>query len=468
MLNTFYFMRKFFSLIAGILIFDVLFYNHFPGLNLSIFSLLIMAMIWSDSQKRRTAKYKIWLLLSFAVACLSFAWYGDALSFIALFISFFVTAIYLQYRQLSFLTYPFLAVINFFSFPFRFFSFRKWLPVSATKAKWQNFIFLGIVPTALVLIFFSVYTTGSDLFLGFYQNLVFDLDVLQLLLLSCISFFILFNVKYLFVPRFIIAANQRLTDDFAEISRPCLFMHSFNLNYSLEKRGGEITLVLLNAMLLIFIIAYNYEQFFREQQATNLSNEIHQRIATVITSIVLAIGIILFYFRAEINFGPETRLLKKLSYIWIGLNGLLIFSALIKNQEYILHYGLTFKRISVFIFLVLCIIGLFFTTKKIKLKKTNVYLFNRMCVTFYLALIMLAPVNFSWIVTKYNLSNEHYTDINYLQSLPYNFGLLDKTFRNDPAWAPYFENEAFKIKSNGEIPILSSCLYDKFLFHYYK
>ena len=125
----------------------------------------------------------------------------------------------------------------------------------------------------------------------------------------------------------------------------------------LATRGGEITFILLNILLLVFIISYNYEQFFLAGANNSLSNEIHQRIATVIVSIVCAIGIILFYFKSRINLKSEGRSLYLLSLVWIILNAVLVFSAFTKNGEYILRYGLTFKRISVFLFLIIFFIS---------------------------------------------------------------------------------------------------------------
>jgi hypothetical protein len=49
------------------------------------------------------------------------------------------------------------------------------------------------------------------------------------------------------------------------------------------------------------------------------SDEVHQRVATIIFSIVLAIGLIMFYFKSTFNFDEKAGLLKKLAYLWIFL-----------------------------------------------------------------------------------------------------------------------------------------------------
>lgn len=456
-------MNRFLKLSAGILVFDLLFYNQSLGLNLSIFSIIIWIFIYSGRKK----KYKdnlFWLLsLSFFISCLSFAWYADFLSFSAVFLSLFVTGIYAQYQKLNFIIYPVIALINGITFPIRFFYFKYWLPVSNGKGGWQKWLSLGIIPAIFVTLFFSVYTTGSTLFNAFYEKIFFNINLPQVIGLTCLSFFLLFNLWFLYIPRILVKLNYGLQNDFPEKPVKSIVPSFSFTDKNMERKGGEITLFLLNILLLIFLLSYNYEQFFTRVEEGNLSNEIHQRIATVITSIVLAIGIILFYFKSKFNFGPSASLLKKLSYTWIILNALLVISALVKNGEYILAFGLTFKRISVFIFLILCLTGLYFTALKIKGKKTNTHLFSKMACTFYISLILFAPINFSWIVTSYNINFNKAADTGYLKSLDYNELLLFNIYRNDIAWQLYFSNGKEKMEEEAKKSVLSTNLYQQYL-----
>ena len=231
------------------------------------------------------------------------------------------------------------------------------------------------------------------------------------------------------------------------------------LEIDFERKSGEISLILLNILLVFFIITYNYEQFFSIAKTSTLSDEVHQRVATIIFSIILAIGVIMFYFKSSFNFDGKAGLLKKLSYVWIILNALLIISAFIKNTEYISVLGLTFKRIGVFIFLALSLVGLFITYVKLHFRKTNIFLLNRMLRVFFFTFIITSCINFSWIVTKYNIAFHKNDDTEYLKKLDFNKQILYNYYKNNPTWQSYFDNEKEIIKRQKSKNILSWNLY---------
>jgi hypothetical protein len=54
---------------------------------------------------------------------------------------------------------------------------------------------------------------------------------------------------------------------------------------------------------------------------------------------------------------------KKLAKIWIFLNGILILSAIIKKLRICFYFGLTYKRLGVFAFLILAIVEVYFFIK---------------------------------------------------------------------------------------------------------
>ena len=201
------------------------------------------------------------------------------------------------------------------------------------------------------------------------------------------------------------------------------------LDLDFERRSGEITLVLLNALLLVFIVTYNYEQFFEVIEKSKLSAATHERVNAVIFSIVMAVGVIMFYFKGGFNFDEKAKNLKRLSKIWILLNGILIMSTLIKNSEYVSFFGLTYKRLGVYAFLFLAVIGLFFAFSKIAKQKTNAYLFNQMVWYFYGTILLCSYVNWGNLITNYNISVNKGVEPMFLSKLDFN----DETRRN------YFE-----------------------------
>lgn len=454
-------MKKHTKLCLGTIVFVVLFYQERPALNACLFAGVILAMLLI-SAKHKSIKTK-WLSVCVVLSALSFAWYGDPYSFGALLFSLLAIGLSVQYRNLNIILYPVTGLINLLTFPFRIFFFKYWLPQKQYSIIWKKWIAVGLIPAVFVTLFICIYTSGSDHFSDFFHQFTFNFDIMEVLLLTCFGFFLMFNYWFIFIPREIIKIDQKLKDNFSDreqsTANPCFIFSDIDL----ERKSGEISLILLNILLLVFIITYNYEQFFTSPSSERLSDEIHQRIITIIGSIAMAIGVIMFYFKSTFNFDTRAGLLKFLTISWIILNGLLICSAITKNGEYILNYGLTFKRIGVFIFLALSLTGLYLTYLKLKNQKTNSFLVNRMGGVFFITFIVLSPVNFSWIVTRYNITFHKNDDITYLQSLDYNKQLLWNTYKNNPSWKNYFMKQKKQIQTEKEQNPLSTRLYYQFI-----
>jgi hypothetical protein len=81
----------------------------------------------------------------------------------------------------------------------------------------------------------------------------------------------------------------------------------------------------------------------------------------------------------------------------------------------------------------------------------------------FITFIVLSPVNFSWLVTRYNITFHKNDDIVYLQSLDYNKQLLRNTYQNDPVWANYLEAENKRIQEEKREQWRSARLYYQFL-----
>ena len=150
-----------------------------------------------------------------------------------------------------------------------------------------------------------------------------------------------------------------------------------------------------------------------------LSAETHERVNAVIMSIIMSIVVIMFYFKSSFNFDPKAGLLKILAKVWIVLNAVLIISTMIKNSEYIINYGFTYKRLGVYAFLILALIGLVTTFIKIQKQKRNIFLFNTMAWYIYGVILVCSYINWGGIITSENMKrrdfalNYHKTQINF-------------------------------------------------------
>ncbi len=414
-------MKKHHLILACSLIFTLLFYNESVGVNLAIFGLVLTGIICYFFQDRFTSRTHLVLVVTSILSCIAFAWYGDFVSFLALAMSVCFLQFKTQETNLKILLVFPLAFINGITSLGRMLMFSQWLPKSELKNNFaKKMIAYFIIPTIFVALFFIVYAFGSDHFSSLFTDYTLDLNMFELVLIALLGFYISFTFWNYWIPEAFYENNLILDNDFnIEMATKNRRTFSF-LDIDFERRSGEITLVLLNVLLLVFIVTYNYEQFFEVIEKSKLSAATHERVNAVIFSIVMAVGVILFYFKGGFNFDKKAKNLKRLSKIWIVLNGILILSTIVKNSEYVSFFGLTYKRLGVYAFLILAIIGLFFTYTKIKKQKTNVFLVNQMVWYFYGTILLCSYVNWGNLITNYNISVNKGIAPEFLKGLNYN------------------------------------------------
>lgn len=403
------------------LIFTLLFYDQSVGLNMSIFGLVLTGFICYFFQDRFTSRTHLVLVVTSVLSCISFAWYGDFVSFLALALSVCFLQFKTQEKELKILQVFPIAFINGITSLGRMLMFSQWLPKREVKSNFaKKLIAYFVIPTVFVTLFFTVYAFGSDHFSSLFTDYTLDLNIWQLILITLLGFYISFTFWNYWVPEVFYEKNSLLANDFQDenaIRNDRTF--SF-LDIDFERKSGEITLFLLNVLILVFIVTYNYEQFFEVVEKSKLSAATHERVNAVIFSIVMAVGVIMFYFKGGFNFDKKAKNLKRLSKIWILLNGILIISTIIKNSEYVSFFGLTYKRLGVYAFLILAIIGLLFTFLKITKQKTNAYLINQMVWYFYGTILLCSYVNWGNLITNYNISVNKGVEPMFLSSLNFN------------------------------------------------
>jgi len=123
-------------------------------------------------------------------------------------------------------------------------------------------------------------------------------------------------------------------------------------------------------------------------------------------------GVIIYYFRGNLNFLKNNTRLKQLAYVWIGLNVVMAISAAIRNMRYIDFHGLAYKRIGVMLFLGLTFYGLYTMFLKVRDKKTLSFLLNKNGWAAYFCLILACLFNWDTLITSYNLNKETKGQIN--------------------------------------------------------
>ena len=408
-------------------LFIVLFYGESMGINFAILGIVYALLtLYKTPEKNKTRTFLILFVVSLFSSA-AFAWYGDFISFVAVVSSLFLLNLKSKSKNLKTLFIIPLFIVNGATFICRVFNFPQWIPLKKTGGSLQKMISIFVIPGIFILLFFAVYTYGSDHFANLFTNFELDINFFEFLALAFLGFVIAFNFWNFYVEKIFYKNNSYLTNEFENENIEHKLMFGF-LDVDAQRISGVVTFMALNVLLVFFIFTYNDEQFYEIPKSPNqLSAETHDRVNSVIFSIVMAIAVILMYFRGGFNFDKNVKLLKISAKIWIVLNAILVFSAMAKNTEYITGFGLTYKRLGVYAFLILSVIGLMITFYKIQKQKTNAFLFNQMTWYFFGTILVCSFINWGGIITSHNMKrnnfaeNFHLTSINFSDKKLLNF-----------------------------------------------
>ncbi|MCJ7934619.1 MAG: DUF4173 domain-containing protein [Chryseobacterium sp.] len=398
-------------------LFVIVFYDQDMGLNLGILGMIYAVLtLYKTAGKNKTGT--LYTLFGTSIlSSMAFAWYGDFSSFLAVVSSLLLLSYKSKNSKMKILFLIPVFILNGFTSFCRFFDFDKWLPQRNVSGLWQKTLAFILIPLLLVSVFFGIYSAGSDHFAALFTGYELDINLWQVFCLSVMGFFIAFNYWNFTVEKLIYKKHHVLNNDFQKDAQAPKATYSF-LDLSSERMSGVISFFSLNILLVFFIITYNYEQFYElPKTPVQLSEETHQRVNAVIMSIIMAILVILFYFKSGFNFDPKAGLMKILAKIWIFLNAVLVLSAAAKNYEYIVNYAFTYKRLGVFAFLILSLIGLILTYIKIKRQKRNAFLFNTMAWYFYGTIVVCSVVNWGGFITSQNMKRKDFTVDYHLESV---------------------------------------------------
>ena len=211
-----------------------------------------------------------------------------------------------------------------------------------------------------------------------------------------------------------------------------------------ENKTAVISLLLLNILLLcINCVDIVYVWFgFTYKNDINLSEYVHEGTGLLIFSILLAMILLLFFFRGNLNFYKQNKWLRVGAYAWLIQNAVLVVSVLFRDYYYIAHYGLAYKRIGVLVFLMMVLTGLITVFIKIYHRKTAYYLL-RVNAWFAIAVLVVAScIHWDEIIARYNLARKDSItlDVRFLLTLSdkvlpvleKNADVLDKTTQPQP------------------------------------
>jgi hypothetical protein len=278
-----------------------------------------------------------------------------------------------------------------------------------------RFLLIVLFPLIIALVFVMLYAGASPFFDALTGNFLERLGIWfeQLFKFIDPSNFWLFVAGLLISTAFVFGQSR----DFFKLINESIPMqlHRQKRNPAgkpallrIEFRSGIVLLILLNVLIGIMNVLDIWNVWFHfDWNGDYLKQFVHAGTWLLVFSIVISILIVLYYFRASLNFYPRRKLLLKLALVWLAQNALLSISVGIRNWLYIQHFNLAFKRIWVYAFLLLTLFGIATVMIKIINRKTNNYLFYYNSIAAYLMVVALGLINWDVVIARYNY--KHYT-----------------------------------------------------------
>ncbi len=402
-------------LIVGATLFNILFWNESLGVNLLLFTLInIAGLLFINMGEKLSGPAKVTgvctLLLSLAVIM-----NHSLISIVVYCISFLGMVGFVHQAELQLFFY---GILQSFS-NLKFVKLKNGLKdISSSSGvdtrKVLRYFNIGIVPIVVLIIFYCLYYSANAEFASFsdtafsWMGNFFTLDIsFSRILFFGLGLVITGMVLWKEELSFLVEKNKVLSEQLVRIrsrdnmgvSRPSM------ISLKREYQSGVIMFFMLNVLLLVVnIFDANFIWFnFEENPNYNLKTYVHNGTYTLIGSILLAMLIIIYFFRGNLNFYKNNEKLKLLTYTWVVQNGILAISLAIRNYRYIQFHGLAYKRIGVIIFLIAVMIGLSTMYIKVKEKRSLYFLINRNTWAVYLLLVISSFINWDTAITKYNI-----------------------------------------------------------------
>lgn len=395
----------FLSLIA----YCFLFYKQSIGINVLLFSMVIVGGI--AVLDRQVLKSKNWLLVagSTLVTGVSAMLYGNFLSLLGNVTALILLANLTLNPQSTLIFTFFQGSLSFLTLPYfgleRIFDPKKNKPEVEKQVESEPYNFASFlkyfIPLLILVVFFFIYRASNPVFDTFIDNLNFDFISWSFVWFACIGFVLLYGFYY-----------QEPFPSIFQKDKQALNTLGLALNPNEQGMFGELkkemsaarmTFGMLNLLLmLVVVLDLNFIWSGKLNAPMDYSKYVHQGINSSIFSILIAILVILYFFRGNLNRVSDNGMVKKLALVWIFLNTVLLALCVHKNYTYIAECGLTHKRIGVYIYIALTFVGLITTALKIIQLKSNWYLIRINFWTLFFTLVISTTINWNKLIIDYN------------------------------------------------------------------
>jgi hypothetical protein len=191
-----------------------------------------------------------------------------------------------------------------------------------------------------------------------------------------------------------------------------------------------VTLTILNAMFLAengldFSYIWSGSTF---PPGVTYASYVHRGAYTLIVTALMA-GALMILALWPGSRTEASKTVRRLVYLWVAQNVMLVTSSVSRTLSYIDAYGMTLLRLSGLIWMALVATGLLLIAARVVLKRSNLWLLNRNIAATFVVLLASAFIDFRAIVAGYNVDRAFsraarfderpilYLDVKYLSEL---------------------------------------------------
>ncbi|WP_460609058.1 DUF4153 domain-containing protein [Hymenobacter terrigena] len=434
-------------LTLGVVLFDWLFWREGGGINMLVFTVFIIAvqlvLLPRYAAVRRSGYF--WLMVGgslFGAAMM--AVYGSAVAALACMASVMLLLGYVNQPHLKLVLYALLTAANSLA--------QAWLrvlqsvrPPRNTGAGVRRSWFYGrlfLVPLGILGAFHLLFAVANPRYealsgqvlaqLGeWLARLLPDISIGHLLFIA-LGFVVTAGVVVV-VPVYYFADHESRFGEFVRrqrdrvasfgVRRPDFsFRTTRMLDLRKEFLAAAAVFGLVNVLLLaVNAIDINWLWFgFEPAPGFDLAQFVHEGTYVLIFSILLAMSIVLWFFRRNLNFyQPGLPWLRWGATVWVVQNAILAISVGLRNYYYILNSGIAYKRIGVCFFLLLVFFGLATVLLKIWQRRSAYSLIRLNSLAVYAVLLLLAAGNWEVWIAEYNLQARFRSiDVGFLLAMP--------------------------------------------------
>ncbi|HTF04549.1 MAG TPA: DUF4173 domain-containing protein [Bacteroidia bacterium] len=412
-------MKRFLLLFPILVVcFDFLFWHQTPGLNIFLFTILVLAMVFWRFQKSRSNKTTLILAAGSLLSAFMVFYHGAgwALFSTVLSLTLFTTSAAFQENRSAFAIF-FQSFLTVMLAPITFGDgvFRS----TENKRRFGRIgFYLGItvIPLLVVLFFYLMYLLGSPHFrnansgvLTWLAETFEDFSWGRFLFIVAGGW-----AATVFLRRCIIDAGISKSEKFLVRSRQSTGTFS-NLALKKENIAGVILLVMLNALIAVvnYIDVRTVWFTFEVPENFSLKQFVHDGTWILSVCVIFSMFIVLRFFRGNQNFYGKAKWLKRFAVLWVVQNIVLVVSVYMRNHYYIGWHGLAYGRIAVIVFLVLVLVALFLMIMKIHRRYSTGYFLTVNSWVIYVAIFLCSFINWDVVIMKHNLAHRNISQIDF-------------------------------------------------------